>query len=125
MPTPWKTPYENLPAERRFNLSIDVDLHDHRLIKSVTCTHGAITKFIQTIYHDIAEYARANDLTLVDSDAFLDYLRKRADSRFAGCSDARDGRDAAPAVHNNPPDSPVEQPNTPKAPVRRQRNRKA
>jgi len=97
----WTSPYKDLPKDRRFNLCADVDINDHRLIKSVACSHGSITLFIQTLYHDIAEYARANNLTVIDSDAFINYLRQRADSRFAATASARDGRDRVAGLCQN------------------------
>ena len=102
----WQSPYEDLPKDRRFAVNFDVDVLDHRLIKSVACTHGSITKFLQTIYHDVAEYARANDLSVVDSDTFINYLRQRADSRFAANSHGGPGRVGSSGVHQDPPHSP-------------------
>lgn len=115
MPTAWKTPYDNLDKAKRFTLCVDVDIDDHRLIKSITVTHGTISKFIQTLYHDIAEYARANNLTIVDSDGFIDYLRQRADSQLALGAGARDGRGNTTGVHQDPPRGTDESPSVPKA----------
>lgn len=101
MPVPWKSPYENLDKANRFTLSVDVDLTDHRIIKSIACTHGTVSKFIQTLYHDIAEYARANNLSVLDSDAFINYLRQRADSRLAASAGPRDGRESNTGVRQD------------------------
>ena len=99
----WKSPYDNLPKDRRFHLSVDVDIEDHRLLKATTVSHGALSLVIQTFYHDLAEYVRANNLTYVDADAFLNYLRQRADSRFAPAISSRDERGAESGVRQDTP----------------------
>ncbi len=99
----WKSPYGDLSDEVAHKLTIRVDETDHRLLKSVTITHGTITLILQTFYHDLAEYVRTNNLSYLDSDAFLDYVRKRADSRFAGDTASRDGRESAAGIHDDPP----------------------
>lgn len=106
----WKTPYENLPKDKRFAVVFDVHIDDHRLIKSISCTHGTISKFLQTLYHDVASYARANNLSVVDSDAFIHYLRQRADSRFAAETGARDVGAGTAGLRQDPPHGSDESP---------------
>lgn len=125
MPDPWKSPYENIEKADRFTLSVDVSKHDHFLIKSVTVSHGAVSKFIQTLIHDIAEYARANHLSYVDSDAFLNYLRQRADSQFARRASERDGRSEPAAVCRDPAPVADQSPSVPETAQDRLGNRKA
>lgn len=124
MPT-WKSPYENLPKLRRFPLQADVDLADHQLIKSTAVAHGIVTKFIQTIYHDVAQYARDNSLSYLDSDAFVDYLRQRATAYAASKAGARDDGDRGQGVYQNPPSSTNESPAVHQAPESRLRSIKA
>lgn len=98
----WESPYKLHDKSDIITLTVDVSRRDNATIKSVAAEYGTITRFFQTIFHDLAEYVRTNNLTYLDSDAFIHYLRQRADSRLAPPAGARNESGRTAGVHKDP-----------------------
>jgi hypothetical protein len=74
----WPPIYPNIKASPTIRIQADVPVTDHQAIVGTAANTGVISFVIQQAIKLTAEYVRNNNLSYLDSDRFLDYLRERS-----------------------------------------------
>lgn len=88
---PWPPLYPNIKAFPSVRVQADVLLDDHRAICGVAANTGIVTYLIQQTFKLTADYVRTHNLSHLNSEEFIEYIRQRS---FTGAPQAT----AAPDV---------------------------